>query len=136
MLEIIKIEDTYFLKADSEFSVYNFIEMIREHNGMKKGSFAESYVIKILTDLISGAVNLGEKYRKYYFEEYESFEEYLYKKELLESEVIQSIKLGTDESLWILRFTSNNYSIDSILNYEDENLQIINKTLEYIFNEN
>lgn len=37
MLEIIKIEDTYFLKADSEFSVYNFIEMIREHNGMKKG---------------------------------------------------------------------------------------------------
>ena len=70
MLEIIKIEDTYFLKADSEFSVYNFIEMIREHNGMKKGSFAESYVIKILMDLISGAVNLGEKYKKYYFEEY------------------------------------------------------------------
>ena len=66
MLEIIKIEDTYFLKADSEFSVYNFIEMIREHNGMKKGSFAESYVIKILMDLISGAVNLGEKYKKYY----------------------------------------------------------------------
>ena len=110
--------------------------MIREHNGMKKGSFAESYVIKILMDLISGAVNLGEKYKKYYFEEYESFEEYLYKKELLETEVIQSIKLGTDESLWILRFTSNNYLIDSILGYEDENLQIINKTLEYVFNEN
>ena len=47
MLEIIKIEDTYFLKADSEFNVYNFIEMIRGHNGMQKGSFAESYDIKI-----------------------------------------------------------------------------------------
>lgn len=135
MIEIIKTEDTYFLKADSMFDVSNIIEMIQQHNGMKKGSFAEGYAIRILTDLIAGAVNLGEIYRKYYFEEYESFEDYLYKKELLEIDTIQSIKLVASESLWRLRFTSNNYSIKSILGYEDENLQIINKTLEYVFNE-
>lgn len=136
MLEIIKIEDTYFLKADFEFKVSNLIKMIRKNNGMKKESFAEGYVIKILTDLISGAVNLVEIYRRYYSEEYGSFEEYLYKKELLEIETIQGIKLGPEDSLWRLRFTSNNYSIKSILGYEDENLQIINKTLEYVYNEN
>lgn len=136
MLEIINIEDNYFLKTDSEFNICSFIEMIQQHNGMKKGSFAEGYVVKILTDLMFGAVDLGEKYRRYYFEEYESFEEYLYKKELLETETIQSIRLRPDESLWMLRFTSNNYSIKSILGYEDENLQAINKTLEYIINEN
>lgn len=136
MLEIIEIEDTYFLKANSEFSISDLIEMIRQHNGMKKESFAEGYVVKILTNLISGAVNLDEIYRRYYSEEYESFEEYLYKKELLEIETIQSIKLEPSESLWRLRFTSNNYSIKSILGYEDENLQIINKTLEYVVNEN
>jgi hypothetical protein len=102
---------------------------------MKKGSFAEKYVVKILTDLISGAVNLGEMYRKYYFEEYESFEKYLYKKELLETETIQKMKLGVDESLWMLRFTTNSYSVSSILGYEDENLSIINQTLEYVDNE-
>lgn len=92
----------------------------------------ESY----LTDLISGAVDLNEIYRRYYSEEYESFEEYLYKKELLEIETIKGIKLRSDQSLWRLRFTRNNYSIKSILGYEDENLQIINKTLEYVLNEN
>lgn len=136
MLEIIKIEDDYFLKTDSEFCVSVFLERIRQHNGMKKESFAEGYVIRILTDLISGAVDLNEIYRRYYSEEYESFEEYLYKKELLEIETIKGIKLRSDQSLWRLRFTRNNYSIKSILGYEDENLQIINKTLEYVLNEN
>ena len=136
MLKIIKIEDNYFLKADFDFCVSVLFEMIRQHNGMRKGSFAEEYAIRILTDLISGAINLGEIYRRYYFKEYESFEEYLYKKELLETETIQGIKLRSSDSLWRLRFTSNNYSIKSILGYEDENLQIINKTLEYVLNEN
>ena len=136
MLEIIKVEDAYFLKADFGFCIHDFIETIQLHNGMKEGSFAESYVVRILTDMILGAVNWGEKYWKYYSEEYESFEEYLYKKELLEKESIQSINLQPNESLWRLEFTSNNYSIKSILGYEDENLQTINKTLEYIFNEN
>ena len=124
------------LKTDSEFCVSVFLERIRQHNGMKKESFAEWYVISILTDLISGAVDLNEIYRRYYSEEYESFEEYLYKKELLEIETIIGIKLRSDQSLWRLRFTRNNYSIKSILGYEDENLQIINKTLEYVLNEN
>ena len=136
MLEILHIEDLYFLKTDLEFSINTFIEIIKKNNGMKKRSFAEDYTVKILKNLIFGAVDLRENYTKYYFEEYESFEEYLYKKELFEMETIQSIKIRSNESLWMLRFIRNDYSIKTILGFEDENLQTINKTLEYIINEN
>ena len=136
MLKIIKAEETYFMKTDFNFAIADFTEKLLVHNGMKKGSFAEDYVIRILTTLIAGAIDIREKYNRFYLEEYDSFEEYLYKKELLEKETIQDIKLKANESLWMLRFTSNNYSIKSIFGYDDENLQIINQTLEYIYNEN
>ena len=38
----------------------------------------EKYVVKIITDLLTGAINLGEKYSKYYVEEYDNFHDYLY----------------------------------------------------------
>lgn len=136
MLKIIKAEETYFMKTDFNFAIADFTEKLLVHNGMKKGSFAEDYVIRILTTLIAGAIDMREKYNRFYLEEYDSFEEYLYKKELLEKETIQDIKLKANESLWMLRFTSYDYSIKSILGYDDENLQIINQTLEYIYNEN
>lgn len=136
MLKIIKAEETYFMKTDFDFVISDFTEKLLVHNGMKKGSFAEDYVIRILTTLIAGAIDMREKYNRFYLEEYDSFGEYLYKKELLEKETIQDINLKANESLWMLRFTSNDYSIKSILGYDDENLQIINQTLEYIYNEN
>lgn len=136
MLQIVKIEENYFLKIDSRCTISTLLERVQSHNGMKKGSFAEKYVVKIITDLLNGAINLGEKYSKYYFEEYDSFEDYLYKKELFEIEMIKEINLRADETLWMLRFTTNNYSIKNIIGYEDENLQIINQTLEYINHEN
>jgi len=136
MLQIIKIEENYFLKTDLKDTISSLLEKVQAHNGMIKGSFADKYVVKIFTDLLNGATNLGKKYSKYYSEEYDSFENYLYKKELFEIEMIRKIDLRSDENLWALRFTTNNYSIKDIIGYEDENLPIINQTLEYINYEN
>lgn len=136
MLQIVKIEENYFLKTDSKLTVSSLLEKVQFHNGMEKGSFAEKYVVKIITDLLTGAVDLGEKYNKYYCEEYDTFDDYLYKKELFEKDTIEKLNLQSDETLWMLRFTTNNYSIKDIIGYEDENLQIINQTLEYINHEN
>ncbi len=136
MLQIVKIEENYFLKTDLKGTISSLLEKVQANNGMVKGSFAEKYVVKIFTDLLNGATNLGEKYSKYYSEEYDSFETYLYKKELFEMEMIRKINLQSDENLWALRFTTNNYSIKDIIGYEDENLPIINQTLEYINYEN
>ena len=49
---------------------------------------------------------------------------------------IEKLNLQSDETLWMLRFTTNNYSIKDIIGYEDENMQIFNQTLEYINHEN
>lgn len=136
MLEIVKIQDLYFLRTNFKLRIPDLIKRIKKQNGMKEDSFAEKYVIKILTDLLSGAIDLSEKYRRYYSEEYESFEDFLYKKELFEPEDIRKLELGIDDYLWMLRFTTNSYSVKSILGYEDENLPIINQTLEYINYEN
>lgn len=136
MLQIVKIEENYFLKTDLKGTISLLLEKVQANNGMVKGSFAEKYVVKIFADLLNGATNLGEKYNKYYSEEYDSFETYLYKKELFEMEMIRKINLQSDENLWALRFTTNNYSIKDIIGYEDENLPIINQTLEYINYEN
>lgn len=137
MLEIVKIQDLYFLRTNFKLRIPDLIKRIKRQNGMKEDSFAEKYVIKILTDLLSGAIDLSEKYRRYYSEEYESFEDFLYKKELFEPEDIRKLELGIDDYLWMLRFTTtNSYSVKSILGYEDENLPIINQTLEYINYEN
>ena len=136
MLKIVKIKENYFLKTDSELSISTLLEKVQCNSGMDKGSFAEKYVVKIITDLLTGAINLGEKYNKYYLEEYDAFEDYLFKKELFEKETIKKLNIQSNETLWLLRFTINNYSIKDIIGYEDENLQIINQTLEYINHEN
>lgn len=136
MLKVVHIEDGYYLKSDSEIKMVDILELVYKNNGMRKGSFAEKYVIKILSDMLFGAIDLKRKYRKYYANEYKSLSEYLYKKELLEKETIDALNLNESEAIWKLRFATNNYSIKEIIGYEDENLGIINQTLEYMQNEN
>lgn len=136
MLKVVHIEDEYYLKSDSEIKMADILELVYKNNGMRKGSFAEKYVIKILSDLLFGAIDLKRKYQKYYANEYKSLSEYLYKKELLEKEMIDALNLNESETIWKLRFATNNYSIKEIIGYEDENLGIINQTLEYMQNEN
>ena len=110
MLQIVKIEENYFLKTDSILTISTLLEKVQCHNGMERGTFAEKYVVKIITDLLNGAINLGEKYSKYYSEEYDTFDIYLYKKELFEMNTIKKINLQSDETLWMLRFTTHQFT--------------------------
>lgn len=136
MLQILKVGEFYFLKMNSDLTIPILLEKLKYNNGMKKGSLAEKCVISIITNLLTNAINFSEKYSKYYLEEYDDFESYLYKKELLEMETIETINLKSDERLLMLSSTINNCSINDIIGYEDEYLQIINKMLEYINHEN
>lgn len=136
MLKIVNVEGTYYLKSDCELKLTEILEHIHMNNGMRKESFAEKYVVKILSDMLMGAIDLNREYQKYYSKEYESLAEYLYKKELFEKKTIDQLNLSECETLWKLQFNRNNYSIKDIIGYEDQNLGVINQTLEYIQNEN
>ena len=72
MLKVVHIEDGYYLKSDSEIKMVDILKLVYKNNGMRKGSFAEKYVIKILSDMLFGAIDLKRKYRKYYANEYKS----------------------------------------------------------------
>lgn len=136
MLKIVNVEGTYYLKSDCELKLTEILEHIHMNNGMRKESFAEKYVVKILSDMLMGAIDLNREYQKYYSKEYTSLAEYLYKKQLFEKETIDHLNLSECETLWKLQFNRNNYSIKDIIGYEDQNLGVINQTLEYIQNEN
>ena len=102
---------------------------------MRKGSFADRYVIKIMSRILNGAVDLGKRYRKYYADEYSSFTEFLYKKELMDNDSINKLSLKHDETLFRLNFLINDYSIKSIVGYENENLLLINQLLGAVIDE-
>ena len=100
---------------------------------MQKTKTEEEFVQ--LLDIMKSYPELYEQYTKLTYEfNIEVIEGA--KKELLEKETIKKLNIQSNETLWLLRFTSNNYSIKDIIGYEDENLQVINQTLEYINHEN
>lgn len=136
MLKVLSMDQGYFLKSDITLTLSELFCLIERNSEMRKGSFAEKCTIKILEDLLKGAINLREKYNKYYSCEYSNFEEYLYRKELIDLAEINDIAIQESETLWELRFMIHNYSIKNIIGYNDENLELINQTLEYICNEN
>ena len=89
-----------YLKASREIDLFNLLKKIEANAGMRKNSFADKYVIEIFSDLFVGAVNLGEKYKKYYSAEYDTLQEYLYKKEMLDEDLIDSFALCDDDTVW------------------------------------
>lgn len=111
----------------------NIINKFDKDSGMTPKSFADIYVKKIIHGTLGGAINLNEKYIKYYADEYYSFSEFLYKKELFDENFVFKISLNDNESLWQLNFS---YSIESLIGYENENLSIINQALGEAINEN
>lgn len=127
-MEIIKSDEECYLKTEFGFDLLFFIEKVKANSGMKKNSFAERYVIKIVSDLLIGAVDLG---KKYYSMEYDTFTQYLYKKEMLDNSLIERFNLHEEETIWKLR--SKN---DTIIGYNNENLAIINQFLRLYENEN
>lgn len=130
-MELYVSDEEYYIKTRKEFDISSFIERIKANSGMKKNSFADKYVIKIFSDLLIGAVDLGKRYRKYYSTEYDTLHQYLYRKEMLDENLIDNFELSENETVWKLRYKNK-----TILGYENENLEVINQALRLFENEN
>ena len=77
-MKIMGIEGKCYLIAPEGLEMDSILEAVRNHTGMRKGSFADRQVKRIFSDLFCNAFDLKSCYRKYYIEEYDSFREFLY----------------------------------------------------------
>lgn len=131
-MKIIATEEGYYLVAPEGADMKRILKAVCEHTGMRKGSFADREVQKIFSDLFQCAVDLKYSYRKYYIEEYESFREFLYQKETMEYEQIDSMNIQEEDTLWELRDGVNRYGVKDMIGYENENIPMLNRFLEGI----
>lgn len=129
MCIIIRLDETYYLKAKSDITLEFIIKQIIKKCGMRKDSFAEYYVKRILNNILSGSINLTELYEKYYKNEYSSFKQFLYNKELIDYGYIEKLSCKDNEILWRLNPYSNSYNIQNLIEFNDEILIIINRLL-------
>lgn len=128
-------DDSFYFLVDKTITVNFILKKIDEYSGMRKGSFADFYVKKIINQLLRGASNLSDIYSKYFVDEYESFDEYLFKKELFDMELLDKISSFKNASIWKLNLSCNDYSVKNLLNYDIDIKHIIEKMIEDIINE-
>jgi len=62
MCIIIRLDETYYLKVKSDITPEFIIKQIIKNCGMRKDSFGEYYVKRILNNILSGGINLTEFY--------------------------------------------------------------------------
>lgn len=133
MVRITECNGILYLILPKDIDCSDLLSEICSNTGMRRGSFADSQVIRIFKNLLGEAENLHHIYDDYYSEEYDSFKDYLYKKENCSKDFIKT--LSDNETVYILRYSINNYSIRDIIGYEEENLGIINQMMQRAMNE-
>jgi len=131
-MRIFKIEEKYYCVLDSKFSYENFKKEIASKLNMREGSFAYFYSLKIIGDLFEYAKDMKQEYVDYYIEEYNDFEEYLYRKKLMEKKDIQYLSINEDQTVLEIRMNLSNYNASSLIEYGDENLKVLNTILEEV----
>lgn len=122
-MKIIKIGEEFYCIAPNNIDFNTFLEKFLKLAMVRKNSFAETYLKKIYNCVFNGYVDMKNMYTKYYIDEYESFEKYLYNKELLNNNEIKKINKYCEKgnSIYKLNIDSNSYNISGYFKY-DENL--------------
>ena len=122
-MKIIKIGEDFYCIAPDNINFNTYLEKFLKLSKVRKNSFAENYLKKIYSCVFTGCIDMKKMYVKYYRDEYESFEKYLYNKELLNNNDIQKIRkyCNDDDRIYKLNIDSNSYNISGYFKY-DENL--------------
>lgn len=131
-MEIFKIGKRYFCKAMCGFALQKLENCLDERLEMRKGSFAEQHSKRIFCDLFFYARDLRQEYTDYYAQEYDNFEQFLYQKELWKRQDIDALELMSDQTVLELRTDLRNYNADTLMDYEESGMKMINHVLEEI----
>lgn len=128
------ISNISYLTACPQFNYFEFEAKIIAKANVRKNSFAELYLSKILKALFKDIKDLKQEYHEFYAKEYDSCEEYLYNKELLDIDEIDLLlsELPAENTIYRLDISMSSYNIDTLLQYDETILEKINQMLEGI----
>lgn len=131
-MKIIKISDEFYCIAKEDIDFDTLKEKFLKLSKVRKSSFAENYLKKIYNCVFTSYIDIKEIYRKYYIDEYESFEQYLYNKELLGKKEINQLKKYCKESynIYKLNIDSNSYNISGYFKYDENLIKNFNLLIE------
>lgn len=132
-MRMLKLSGKNYCIADDGF-VYEELEKgISDAFHLRKDSFAEFYSKRIFQSFFQYARDLKKEYMAYYRQEYDSFDDYLYKKELLDWKYIEILNLGERQTLLKLNTNLASYNADNLIDYDEENgIEILNQALKEI----
>lgn len=131
-MKILFLDGRYYCKVQNGFSIKTLKAYLSRNLEMREGSFTAQYTEKIFRDLFKYARDLRQEYQDYYVQEYDSFEAFLYHKELWRHTCIDSLALVPEETVLELQTHQSGYNTDSLLNYDESGLAIINQMLEEV----
>ncbi|SHK74319.1 hypothetical protein [Desulforamulus aeronauticus] len=131
-MRILKLLDKYYCIANESFAYEELEKRISDVLHLQRGSFAEFYSKRIFRAFFQYARDLKKEYLTYYPQEYESFEDYLYKKELLDWEHMEILDLGEGQTLLKLNINLTSYNADNLIQYEENGIDVLNQALKEI----
>ncbi|MHB8125309.1 MAG: hypothetical protein ACYDEJ_06625 [Desulfitobacteriaceae bacterium] len=131
-MRILKLSNEYYCIADDGFVYEELEKMISDALHLRKDSFVEFYSKRIFQGFFQYARDLKKEYMVYYRQEYESFTDYLYKKELLDWAHIEILDLSEHQTLLKLNMHLTSYNADSLIEYEENGIDILNQALKEI----
>lgn len=131
-MKIIKINDDFYCIAKRDINFDTLKEKFLKLSKVRKNSFAENYLKKIYNCMFTGYIDIKEIYRKYYIDEYESFEQYLYNKELLSEQEIKQLRQYFKEiyTIYKLNIDSNSYNVSGYFKYDENMIKNFNLLIE------
>lgn len=122
----------YICRVNNGFTIQKLEKVLVDYLSIRKESFVEQYSLKIFRNLFQYARDLRQEYMKYYYEEYDNFSEFLYKKEFWDISNIENAALGDENTVLKLQIHNSSYNMDNLLDYDESISSMIIKILEDI----
>lgn len=131
-MSILNLSGKYYCLVNDSFAYEELKGRISDALHLRKDSFADFYSKRIFQAFFQYARDLKKEYLEYYRQEYESFADYLYIKELMNWADIEILDLGEHKTLLKLDTNLASYNADNLVEYEGNSIDILNQVLKEI----
>lgn len=129
----------YFFIYPKNIDIQYYKQVFLKNAKVKKDSYAEKFIGRIYDIITTNVVDLKNEYYNYYYEEYSTFELFLYNKYLIDYEKLEDFKEYKDENYTIYfgdLKDNEGYPLATLIQENPSLIKSINKIFKECINEN